>query len=290
MMNISVLPPEVQRGVLLLTPERRAMAMELRFRMGRPAMVVFSWGEEVLPGNIPVTSEILNELLNRATGFSPYALKLEETGLYLPLEGGGRMGLCGETVIREGKLCGIRQLSSISIRLARQIVGAARESAEVLTRGGQASSALIVSPPGVGKTTFLRDLVRCISQKGFRVAVVDERRELSAMTNGAAQLDLGPTTDILVGCPKVQAVPLLIRAMNPQVLAVDEISGQRELEEIQYAAFSGVAVLATAHGKNIASLMQRPLYKKLLCSGAFEWCITLTPERKPEMERVNIPC
>lgn len=289
-MDLLVLPDQVRNAFFRLSEQKKREATELRFRKGRPVTVVFPQGEELLiggGGGIPVTDRLLEEVLNRATGFSPYSLKLEETGLYLPLEGGCRMGLCGEVVIRDGKLSGIRYLTSLSIRLARECIGIARETADRLCQGTSVDSALIISPPGRGKTTFLRDLIRCISQKGFRVCVVDERRELSAMTRGEISLDLGPTTDVLCGCPKVQSIELLIRAMNPQVLALDEISGEAELEAALYASFSGVCLLATAHGDGVDSLMKKPLYKKLLESGAFDWCITLDSCRKPMMERLG---
>lgn len=288
-MDLSVLPVNVREGYLALPEKRRNEIMELRFRRGQAVTVVTRFGEQVLSlgtGSIPVTDRLLEELLNRATGFSPYSLKLEETGLYLPLKGGCRMGLCGETVIKDGKLSGIRHLSSVSIRLARECIGIAAETADKLILGRNVSSALIVSPPGGGKTTFLRDLIRCISEKGLRVSVADERRELSGMSEGKVTLDLGPATDVLCGTPKVQAIPLLIRAMNPQVLALDEIQGEEELEAALYASFSGVALLATAHGDRVKSLYRRPLYRRLLESGAFDWCITLRGQEQPMMERL----
>jgi stage III sporulation protein AA len=290
-MNLRALPPEVQEAFSRLPPKRKNQVTELRFRRGQPVKLLDPWGEELLTlegREIPVTEGLLQALLDRATGFSPYALKLEETGLYLPLENGCRMGLCGEAVVREGKLWGLRQVSSIAIRLAREHPGIAQEAAKKLTEGGYPQSALIVSPPGGGTTTFLRDLVRCLSERGFRVSVADERRELGAVREGEATLDLGPNTDILSGCPKGEAIPLLVRVMNPQVIALDEIAGESELEAVRYCAYSGVAVLATAHGDGISSLMARPLYRQLLESGAFSWGITLRDHYAVEIERLEV--
>lgn len=284
-MDLKILPEPVQRACLELPKNRACGVQELRFRKGRPVMAGYPWGEQILAHNgspILVTDKLLEEILARATGFSPYALRLEETGLYLPLKDGCRLGLCGETVIKDGKLSGIRQIYSLALRIAREQIGIAQETGDKLVSGNRVDSALILSPPGGGKTTFLRDLIRCISEKGIRVSVVDERRELGA----EGKLDLGPTTDVLWAAPKVQAIPLLIRAMNPQVLALDEISGERELEEALYASFSGVSLLATAHGTGVGSLYARPLYRRLVESGAFVWLITLEAQGKPKMERL----
>lgn len=146
---------------------------------------------------------------------------------------------------------------------------------------------MIVSPPGSGKTTFLRDLIRCVSLRGFRVSVVDERRELAAVRDGVPQLDLGPTTDILTGCPKAEAISLLVRVMNPQVLALDELAGERELVLAREAAYCGISLFATAHGDGLPSLLARPGYRSLLASGAFQWCITLRTYDSVEMERLG---
>lgn len=289
-MKLEVLTPELSQAIQRMPAQRLAMASELRLRRGQRARLAFPWGEELLTRNgqgIPVTEEMLTALVDRATGFSPYALRLEETGLYLPLEQGCRMGLCGETVIREGKIWGLRHISSLVIRFAREIPGTARQAAERLTEGGTIRAALILSPPGGGKTTFLRDLIRCISERGLRVSVIDQRRELAAQRQGENTLELGPCTDVLSGCPKAEGMSLMLRVMNPQVLAVDELAGEDELAAAQQAAFSGVALLATAHAGSLKQVLRRPGYRALLESGAFQYVIELEQYRIRRMERIG---
>lgn len=289
-MELNVLPPELSRAFFALSPKRQLSAMELRFRLGAPVKLVFPWGEELLmQGQNPVlvTDRLLKTLVDRATGFSPYTLRGEEAGLFLPLEDGCRMGLCGEAVMQEGRIKGIRHVSSIVIRLARERKGIAETQADRLIERNAVQSALIVSPPGRGKTTFLRDLIRAVSTRGYRVSVVDERRELAAVREGRPQLDVGPSTDVLTLCPKAQAIPLLVRVMNPQVLAVDELAGEEELQMAQEAAFCGVALFATAHGDSLESVLARPGYRTLLEAGTFQWCITLDTYDSVRMERLG---
>lgn len=287
---LDVLPTEIKTAWLALPAQRREAVTELRFRMGREAAMVLPWGEQILrsdQGGITVTDRLLRELYDRATGFSPYAMRIQETGLYLPLKDGCRMGICGEVTVRDGAIHGISHISSLAIRMAREHRGIAREAAERLVSGKNVDSCLILSPPGYGKTSFLRDLVRCVSEMGFRVSVSDERRELSAMEKGVPQLDLGPCTDVLVGLKKTEGVPLLIRAMNPQVVALDELSGGEELMLIREAAASGAAVFATVHSRDLHMLRKKPQFDGLLKDGYFSWCVTIQKDYHITMERLE---
>lgn len=288
-MELKILPEELQEALFALSPERLRQATELRFRMGRPVTVVFPWGEEVLSRHgrtFSVTDRLLRELVNRATGFSPYAYRVQESGLFLPLEGGCRLGLCGDVVLKDGRVESLRHLGSAVIRLAREHRGIAAEAARRATEKGYAESVLILSPPGRGKTTFLRDLIRCVSHDGFRVGVVDERFELSASREGVPQMDLGPRTDVLSGCPKKVGLELFLRVMNPQVLAVDEL-GQGEQEAAMEAANSGVALFATAHGASLQGLLGRQGFRELLTGDVFSWCVTIGKNHFIQMERLG---
>ena len=289
-MILSTLTPELNFALEQLSPGRMGQLCELRFRRGQQVTGVFPWGEELICRNgqpIAVTEALLKTLLDRATSCSPYALRMEETGLYLPLENGCRMGLCGETVLRDGKIYGLRHISSLVIRFAREIPGAADPAALRLFQGDNLYSALILSPPGGGKTTFLRDLIRQLSIQGIRIGVVDQRRELAAQREGENTLDLGPCTDVLSGCPKDQGMALLLRVMNPQIMAVDELWGQSELETVREIAGAGVQVLATVHARNLWQLKMRSGFRQLLEDGVFDYIIELEHYKIKRMERLG---
>lgn len=289
-MELKILPDELRLAFFALPDRRRGQVTELRFRTGAPVKLVYPWGEELLcygGRSFPVTGQLLREIMDRATGFSPYAFQKQEAGLFLPLEGGCRLGLCGEAVWKDGKLYGLRHISSLVLRLARERRGIAQGEARRLMEKGYPESVLILSPPGRGKTTFLRDLIRCVSMAGCRVGVADERWELAAAKDGVPQLDLGPCTDVLSGCPKEVGLPLLLRVMNPQVLAVDELAGEAELSLAREAASCGVALFATAHSASLEMLRRRPGYDRLLEGGVFSWVITIKDFKTVYMERLG---
>ena len=265
----ALLPPRLRGPAEGLPTGDMARAEELRLRAGRPMTVLYPEGEAPIPGaEEPVTGEELERVLEIATRASLHTAQAQLVQGFFTVAGGHRVGVCGTAVAEGGQVRSLRSVSSLAIRVAREVPGAAAPVLDKLWEGGALQSALLVSPPGGGKTTLLRDLIRCISvgEGGppLRVGVVDERGELAALRGGLPQFDVGPRTDVVEGCPKDRALLMLLRAMNPQVLAADEITDPADCAALSLAANCGVALLCSAHGTGLEDLERRPLYRDLL--------------------------
>ena len=287
----AVLPPELRQQALALPAQERERAEELRLRCGWPMAAVFPEGEVSLGGRkiVPQDLELLLEIASRA---SVHAVLAQLREGYLTIEGGHRLGLCGTAVLENGQMRNLRSLSSVSIRIARQRPGAALPLLSGLMEGGRLGSTLIAAPPGMGKTTLLRDLVRCISDGDgtppLRVGLADERGEVAALYGGVPQLRVGRRTDVIEGCPKAQGAMLLLRAMNPQVLAMDEITAPEDVAALLTAAGCGAVLLATAHGEG-DELTRRPLYRTMLEERIFQRVVSIQRTEQGRSYTVDAP-
>lgn len=256
---------------------------ELHLRAGRPFAMCGPDGREmpVLQAGkeIRLTADDLRLTLELATCASYHTAIEKLCQGFLPLKGGHRLGVTGTTEVRDGRIHGYQALSSLCLRIAHPVTGIGREAERAVFCEDTPVSTLLLSPPGVGKTTLLRELVRLASDKyGFRVGLADERGEVAALWRGIPQLDVGASTDVLDGCPKAEGLQLLLRTMSPQLLAADEITARQDIGALSMAANCGVPVLATAHGKSLSELRQRPLYRKLLKEGIFRQVVLITRE------------
>lgn len=289
-----VLPVRLRKLALTLPERQKAEAEEFRLRAGRPMTVLLPGGELALEGC--VEPEELETLCDLATEFSRYAAAETLREGFVPVRGGFRVGLCGTAVMKEGVNTNLKNLSSAVVRIGREHKGVAEELAPKLFREGCFSSTLILSPPGGGKTTLLRDLVRCLSAggQGFRpqrLSLIDERGEVAVCYRGEPQMDVGPYTDVLDACPKAIGIPMVLRAMNPQIIAVDEITVQEDLRAISMAAGCGVGLLATVHAADVEELRQKPLYRELLERNVFRLALRIiATEEGRAYELEELPC
>lgn len=290
----AILPNRLRKLAMALPDDQKAVAEELRLRAGRP-MTVLLQNREV-PLNAVVDPAELDTLCDLATEFSRYAAAETLREGFVPVRGGFRLGLCGTAVMKNGLNTNLKNLSSAVIRIARERKGVGEAVTPRLFRDGVFQSTLILSPPGGGKTTLLRDMVRCLSDGTTgtppqRVSLIDERGEVAVMYRGEPQMDVGSRTDVLDACPKALGIPIVLRAMNPQVIAVDEITARADLRAAVMAAGCGVGLLATIHAADVSELLQRPLYRELLAEGVFRQVVCITSTEEGRTYRVEeLPC
>lgn len=270
------------QAISCLVPERQAQmqgfarqneAEEIRLRVGRPPAVRLAGAETplALP---PVSAEELRETLGRAAQYSVHSFAESLQNGFVTIEGGHRLGLCGTAASENGQVIGVRTLASVNLRVARQIPAAATQIA-AFVQARPLASTLILSPPGFGKTTLIREWVRLVSDMGHTVAVADERGEIAALRGGAPQFAIGQSTDVLAYCSKKQAAVMLLKTMSPALLAMDEITAPADLQAAALCAHCGTAVLASVHARSPADLSRQPLHRALLALGVFEQAVVI---------------
>ncbi|NLY39634.1 MAG: stage III sporulation protein AA [Firmicutes bacterium] len=272
-------------------------AEEIRLRLGRPLalhgrtgdLFLAASGAAVKPEQAykPDRSD-LERALQLISSSSLYAFEQELRCGYLTVPGGHRVGLCGQAVLEEGRVARLKHITGLNYRIAREVIGAALPYVSYFVdyHRQRVRHGLIISPPRGGKTTFLRDLARCLGSgapelgfRAFKVAIVDERSEIAGSFQGLPQLDVGFCTDVLDACPKAEGMMMLLRSMAPEVMVTDEIGSEADAAAIEEVLHAGVAVIATAHAGSLAELQSRPGLRRLLQMQVFERVLFLGRSR-----------
>ena len=212
--------------------------------------------------------------------YSLYAYEEELKQGYLTVRGGHRIGVAGKIIMDGNRISSVRYISFLNVRLSHERKGCADPIMPYVFENGELCHCMIISPPGCGKTTLLRDLVRQVSNgstwcEGQTVGVVDERSEIGGSYLGVPQNDLGIRTDVLDCCPKAAGMMMLIRSMSPRVIAVDEIGDYEDIRAIEAVLNCGCRILATVHGNSIEDIEKKPLLKRFLTEKIFQRYVIL---------------
>ena len=271
------------KQVLQVLPREAAQALdgldaaqveEIRLRCGQVPSILRRGVEQPLLHCGRTPQQELQRTLLAASAQSQYAVQEQLREGFLSVPGGVRIGVCGSAVVQDGRVTGIREISSLCIRIPHEIRHPPEQLLPLLS-----ASCLLAGRPGSGKTTLLRSCIRALSAAGSRVGVVDERLELAGAVHGVPQFDLGPHTDVLSGCPKAAGMQMLLRGMNPEWPA--------DLAGIRQAFGCGVRILATIHAGSAAELREKPLCRAVLGAGMFEQVLFLDNNRAFHAERIR---
>ena len=265
---LSILPARLKSPVDSIG---NAILQELRLRINAPPELVLANGIRNVSGN--VSREEINYIINAASQYSPWCASSLSHG-YLTAPGGHRIGVCGYSIQKDGVISGIREITSVCIRIARDFPGIGKQASV------RNQSILVLGAPGWGKTTLLRDIIRNISSEET-VCVVDERGEL--FPDGFPR---GKRVDVMSGCPKRIGMDMLLRTMAPQYIALDEITEEADCESLLKIANCGVRLLATAHACTKEDFYTRPIYKKLAAGNVFDTLIILKKNKTYSVERI----
>lgn len=257
-------------------------AIEIRVRLNRP--IIIRLRNIDIIAKYKITEKDMLYIMEKICENSLYAYKEQICQGFITIKGGHRVGITGTCVIENEKICNIKYITGLNFRIAREIKGCSQSilSDIVDVKNNTIYNTLIVSPPGKGKTTMLRDVIRNVSNgipelnfEGKVCGVVDERGEIAAMYRGIPQNDVGIRTDVIENVSKNIGMIMLVRSMGPEVVACDEIGSKEDVQAIKYAINSGVRGVFTMHGKDMVDVKNNQNINELIENKSIEKIIFL---------------
>ncbi|MDZ5252777.1 stage III sporulation protein AA [Clostridium sp. LIBA-8841] len=257
---------------------------EVRVKVGKPLSIVMDNNETIF--NYVITRDDVKAIIQKISNYSLYAFEEDIRQGYITIQGGHRVGLAGQCVIEDNSIKTIRNITSLNIRVCREVIGCSNSLMNHLAENNRVNNTLIISPPKCGKTTLLRDITRNISNgvsqiglKGKRTVVIDERSEIAACYNGIPQMNVGIRTDVYDNCIKSDGMMMAVRGLSPEVIICDEIGTYKDMEGLIMAYNSGVSIIATLHGRNIEELYRRPVFRDIVENNVIDKVVILSAKK-----------
>lgn len=296
--------PRIKERLFQLPENIKSETYEVRMRSERPLVL---WGVYgcgfigndgrftlIYPKNpLIVSKQEVDATLNKMCSYSVHTYQQNLVDGFITLGGGHRVGICGTAVNEERIISSVREISSLNIRIAREIYGVSLNLLNSLF-SGEIFSIIIAGPPSSGKTTLIRDMAKELSS-GFcckyrKVVIADERGEIAAVKEGTAQNDIGINSDVICGFPKGTAIMNAVKSMSPEIIVCDEVAAKEEIESIQYGLNSGVKFILTVHASSLEELRHKKQIEMLLKTGEFKRIVLLKSGRVPCITEKIINC
>lgn len=272
-----ILPNFMYEGIAQIPFEK---INEIRLRVG--SLITINVGgmclylthnglSKVKGDGIIVKSCNLDYILQKISNDSRYSINDQLINGYVTFCG-MRIGVCGEVVQNENKITTVKNITSLNIRIPHIVKNCSLQVYGLLVEGG-VKNTLIISPPGEGKTTFIRDFASQLKSREHNpnILIVDERNEITSVF----EKDVFEGIDVIKNCTKEYAFTNGIRSMSPSIIITDEINVSTDLQTIDNAMTSGVKVVATLHAKDICDLKNKECFKEMLRREMWERIVVL---------------